>query len=458
MNESGVLSIFGGKCRVGVMVGVAALLGVSLGPIGATSTAFAQSECGPGPGDPVEPEPVTPMLITEDCVDPRYNQPVVDAVAVRAEPVPHVFVHGRFAGTPATFAFYFPIEHEGGFQYKERFIQGPVHQLRLTGEFAAIGAPEEVRDLTPFGVFLAHDEVRAAAALGAYLVQSNPNQDYPLTAYDHLKDDYNNTGAPADPALGGYRAPAAAAKYSREVAQLVYGYAHRPTGLIYGGSGGGYLTISSAEQTVGVWDGYVPFVMGTPNSIPTVFTIRLHALRVLRQRDKFPCIMDAIDPGGSGDPYTSCDLNEEEAAALREATRAGFDPRAWFAHASMSGGPLFLVALYPPLLDPTYSDDFWTKPGYLGTDPTSAGENSRAARIQHQTTVVAASPPVPPPPYDALGPAYTGYMLSQYVTGPPRTVTLASLPEGDFPLADLCIETGAAAGRCITIGQVDRTT
>ena len=51
----------------------------------------------------------------------------------------------------------------------------------------------------------------------------------------------------------------------------------------------------------------------------------------------------------------------------------------------MNGGPLTLVAGYVPYLDPTYTDDFWTKPGYLGTDKTSSVS---AARIQHKATVV----------------------------------------------------------------------
>jgi hypothetical protein len=55
------------------------------------------------------------------------------------------------------------------------------------------------------------------------------------------------------------------------------------------------------------------------------FTVRIHALRVLKLRNKFPAIMDAIDPGGSGNPYAG--LTEEERQALEEATRLGFGPR-----------------------------------------------------------------------------------------------------------------------------------
>src|SRR6202008_2772209 len=120
---------------------------------------------------------------------------------------------------------------------------------------------------------------------------------------------------------------AAAAKFSRVVAAMpeVYGASiSRPYGYLFGGSGGAYLTIASAEETIGIWDGFVPFVMGQPLSIPDSMSVRLHTKRVLDRRNKFPEVMDAIDAGGSGDPYAT--LDEEEAAAFREATRMGFPP------------------------------------------------------------------------------------------------------------------------------------
>ncbi len=162
--------------------------------------------------------------------------------------------------------------------------------------------------------------------------------------------------------------------------------------------------------------------------------------------------MDAIDVGGSGDPYAT--LNEEEAAALHEATSLGFPPKGWYAHESMTGGPFFLVAQYPPLLDKTYAEDFWTLPGYLGTDPTSSVS---AARVQHSTTVLATTPAVPPLDYDLLGPAYTAYVVANYAVGPARFITLASLPEGDLKNDfHLVIESGPAAGKTVKIGTVIR--
>ena len=410
--------------RVQAMVlGVLTMLCASMALIGMTSTASAQPTCSP-PNPPRHP-PGNPMLVTEGCVDPRYNDPYILVDEVRSVPVPHRFVHGGWSGTPARFAFYFP----GAEQYQGRFYQGPTHQLRFTGEIASDA------------------EIQHAFASGAYLVLTNPLQDYALTSRDAV-------AGWGHPDSSGYRVDAAAAKVSRGVAAQVYGYAHRPYGYVYGGSGGAFQTIAKAEWTIGVWDGFVSFVMGHPLASPDHFTVRLHAKRVLDSRNKFPEILDAIDPGGSGDPYAT--LNGEEAAALREAHRLGFPPRAWYQHASISGGLLFLVAGYVPLLDPTYVDDFWTQPGYLGHDDPYG--SITAARIQHPTAVTAASAPIPPPDYNSLGPLYNTYLLSQYATGPPRTVTLASLPASDLTGTSLVMVTGAAAGKFVSIGTVDRNT
>ncbi|MBO0884719.1 MAG: hypothetical protein J2P17_31180, partial [Mycobacterium sp.] len=257
-----------------------------------------------------------------------------------------------------------------------------------------------------------------ATASGAYFIQTNMGgSEYPRTAQDALSGKF-------DPSIGGYRVNAAAAKFSKVVAARIYGarHTHRIYGYLYGGSGGAYQTATSAETTVGVWDGFVPFVMGTPQAIPNVFTVRVHALRVLK--DKWPSILDAIEPGGSGDPYAG--LNAEQRAALQEATRYGFPPRAWFNYVPMGGGPLSLVAGYVPILDPTYVDDFWTKPGYEGTDPSSS---VRQARIQFPTTVA-------------------GKLTLPMGT---QGIQLTSLPAGDIVGADVIVTSGAAAGKTFNV-------
>jgi hypothetical protein len=330
-----------------------------------------------------------PMFITADCIDPILQEGVIDVDEWRDTPVRHRYVNGHFAGTGSRFSFYFPPPEK----FQGRFFQ-TTHQL-LTSENADPGS------------------IAFAIASGGYAVQSLPG---PTERISSVAEAFEGR----DPSLGGYRVNAAAAKFSRVLAARMYGD-RRIYGYISGGSGGAFQVIASLQNSSGVWDGGVPYVMGTPEAIPNVFTIRIHALRVLKS--KFPQIMDAIDPGGSGDMYAG--LNEEERGALKEATLMGFPPGGWFDYPTLNGGPLALVAGYVPKLDPTYVDDFWTKLGYLGTDPKSS---IGKARIRHDATIV-----------------------SSTTTGPLTQIKLSSKPDGDLTGADLVITSGAAAGKSISL-------
>jgi hypothetical protein len=80
-------------------------------------------------------------------------------------------------------------------------------------------------------------------------------------------------------------------------------------------------------------------------------------------------------------------LNKEQQAALREVTQMGFPPRAWFAHERLAFNyTAVLASVISTLLqeDPTYFQDYWTKPGYLGFVPPSS---LRDARLQHETRI-----------------------------------------------------------------------
>jgi hypothetical protein len=353
------------------------------------------------------------LFVTAESEDPRFNQPYVDVREWRDEPADapvfpgaittqhggtapvrarHLYVHGGFTGTDAKFSFCFPPKDE----YQGRFFQA-THQL-LAGEEA-----------TPRNIAF-------ALASGGYSVQTN------MGGAENPRGPEQSSDPRFDTTIRGYRVNAEAAKFSRVVAADIYG-PHRTYGYLYGGSGGAYQTVTSAEMTTGVWDGFVPYVMGTPQSIPNCFTVRANALRVLK--DKWPAIIDAIDPGGTGDPYAG--LNDEERAALEEATRTGFPPRAWFNYVPQGGGPLVLVASYVPVLDPTYVEDFWTQQGYLGTDSNSS---VGAARIQQEATVV------------------------EVIPGRRKQFKLSSVPTGDLTGADVIITSGAAAGKTASLGRV----
>lgn len=279
-----------------------------------------------------------PLFITEDCLDPELSRPVIDLEEERTSPVPHHYVNGHFEGTATRFAFYFPPRDSK--TYRGRFFQF-THPAIKTEEAA-------------------QENIRFAVDNGAYLVQTNMGGSDRETFIKAIVVDG------ADPSIIGYRANAAAAKFSRVVAARLFGE-HRPFGYLTGGSGGSYQTIVSMQQTT-VWDGGAPTVIPSPVSIPSNLTIRIHALRILREgkSNVFPAIVDAIEPGGSGDPYAGLDREQRE--ALTEATELGFPLRGWFDYAAMDGGPLRMLAPNVKFLDPGYLEDYWRKDGYLGHD------------------------------------------------------------------------------------------
>ncbi|WP_207402702.1 hypothetical protein [Rathayibacter sp. SD072] len=247
-----------------------------------------------------------------------------------------------------------------------------------------------------------------------------------------------------DPTIGAYRANAAVARVSRRLAATVFGE-RRIFGYLYGGSGGGYRTIGASENTTDVWDGFVPYVIGSPMAIPNVFAVRMHAQRVLR--DALPRIVDALDAGG--DP-AALNLTSEERAALEEVTRMGFPLRSWFGWETM-GMHAFSV-LYPGIMaaDPSYAADFWTEEGYLGSDPDASVHRDR---VQLDTTVVEL--------LTAGGEAeVTGGVDESYKATVTQNamvigVRVADIPDGWTLGAELVIRSGASVDSVLRVAGVD---
>src|SRR5258706_2109039 len=227
----------------------------------AVTLSVASSAGGPAAARPV-PQPAR-------WADPMFAQPYIDIDEWRDAPVGYRYVHGGFKGTEALFSMYFPPKE----QYQGRFFQ-PIAAVSGNERAAMMQAAQTNPAITN-----ENTTIGFAIASGAYLVESNLGSKamYPLP----------------DSTIEGYRTSAAVAKYSRELAVKMYG-GRRPYGYAYGGSGGGYKTVSMAESTRGIWDGTVPYVLPSPMAA-TVFAIQAHAYRVLK--DKFPGIVDAIDPG-----------------------------------------------------------------------------------------------------------------------------------------------------------------
>jgi len=343
--------------------------------------------------------------------DPLYTTPFVDIDEWKDRPVHYRYVHGGFKGTDCRFSFYFPPAGH----YEGRFFQ----------PLMAVAGIENAALLPAMQGMMIPDTLPSALDSGAYMVESNQG----LTVMFQGEDS----------SIPMYRASAAAARYSRVLAAEMYG-PHRPYGYVYGGSGGAYKTMSCIEKTQGIWDGAMPFVQGSPLVGPNVFTVQAHALRILR--DKFPAIVDALEPGGSGDMFAGLDIEERE--ALAEITKIGFPPRAWFNYERIARGYTGVFSMFFDALlksDPEYFKDFWTVPGYLGQNPT---ESLLRARIQHKTTI---SKVIMGAEASALHlqvsmPA----RLADSHIEMPAAIRLKTMPKGDLQGATISLMSGASAG------------
>ncbi|MDC7240253.1 MAG: hypothetical protein PQJ50_07830, partial [Spirochaetales bacterium] len=337
----------------------------------AAALLFASCTTGGGEGTaanpPADTRAETPEDTSVDHEGPVYSiteelfqNPYIDIDEWRDAPVRHRYIHGGFEGTAARFSFYLPEKGE----WEGRFFQ-------------YITPVPDSENLSQ-GASGAEDRISFAIESGAYFVETNGGGVI----------DLHDLGLGLDQSYGAYRANAAAAEFSRMVASDMYG-GGRIYGYAYGGSGGAYRTVGGFENTT-VWDGAVPYVIGSPMSIPNVFSVRMHLMRVLKER--LPYIADALDAGGSGDVYGG--LTDAEADALTEAAAMGFPLQSLYNYETM--GVHAMEALYPGILaaDPSYFTDFWTLPGYLGADDPESFEDdrirqtSRVARLLYSEEAV----------------------------------------------------------------------
>jgi len=360
--------------------------------------------------------------------DTLFNKPYIDKDEWREKPVKHRYVHGGFKETETRFSFYFP-EKEA---YKGRFFQY----------------------ITPFpdnenlsqGASGEDDKISFSIRSGAYFVETNGGG----------KVDFSKPSFNADPTIGAYKANAAVAQFSKSVAAQFFGN-HRTYGYAFGGSGGAYRTIGSIENTEGVWDGVVPYVLGSPMAIPNVFAVRMNAMRILH--DKLPQIIDALDAGGSGDMYAG--LNEEEKAALQEATKLGFPPQSWFGYKTM--GIHGFIALYQGMrmADARYFDDFWTVKGYLGANPTASLLKARLHKTSKIKAGITADEAVKLglKERESAGERGSADLAWKSMGGVEGQMPVAFqledvLPDVNFMGGDLVIKSGTAAGKTIQLAYI----
>ncbi len=365
--------------------------------------------------------------------DTRFRSPVIDRDEWKerylpgGETIPFRYLHGYFKGTDVKFSFCFPPaeRYEGRFQQYLSPFPGP---------------DEEVASLGHTGL---EDRIGFALKCGAYYVETNMGS----------KQQFGGSGD----ATMTWKSSAAAAEYSREKAMEIYDTRQRPFGYVYGGSGGGYKTMACIENT-SAWDGAAPYVIGSPVSLPNTITMHVQGQRVLR--NAFPQILDALDAGGSGDPYK--ELNQDEADMLRELTKMGFPPLAWYMEAKGVIDPGSLPVLMPGVkkMDPDYFIDFWTKPGYAGADPNSSSSKDR---IHFRTKVKAvhqAGKTEKRSAEDGLNGVDDAYK-KQMVSGNGAYLELETLPQGENLYQEglyMTFQSGDAKDATLLMGKMMRYT
>jgi len=370
-------------------------------------------------------------VIYKALLDPDYQDVYVDVDEVRVRTAPdgqeitYRYIHGGFSKMAVKFSLHFPEKDA----FKGRFFQ-------YLSPFP--GPDEEMLSLSKTG---GDDIISFSLLHGAYFVESNMGS-------------RNMFGPNGDDTVR-WKSSAAVAEFSRKKAMEIYG-CERPVGIVFGGSGGGYKTMACIENT-DAWEGAVPYVIGSPVSLPNTITMHVQGERVLR--NAFGKILDTIDAGGSGDMYAG--LTEDEAFMLRELTDMGFPPMAWYpeANGQFDDGSLPVLAPGVKMTDPSYFTEFWTVPGYLGADPKS---NANRDRIQLKARVVRVHLPGAPVNTDEpeIRNGVDDAWKKMLTESDGAWLELDHLPQGDdlyLRGVNITLLTGEAAGKQLLMGDMQRS-
>ena len=242
--------------------------------------------------------PTAPVdLSGYQVTDPFFGAPYIEIDEPRERPSPHRFMEGGFADTDTRFAFYFPPTE----QYQGRMFQ-PLegghggHAVTFGG-----GVLGEM-----------FQRIALGARLGGYMVESNQG---------HIGDNLDNRHGD-NPTLYGHLASAESTRLSKYVAAQVLGAAPHHS-YVFGGRGGARRSPLCLAYAPDVWDAAMPFMgdaldgdYGDFNRLRTVaqhFCSMFNVQRLLK--DKVWDVIDAMLPGGSGDPFARLDTHQREELA-----------------------------------------------------------------------------------------------------------------------------------------------
>jgi hypothetical protein len=285
--------------------------------------------------------------------DKYFGRPYIDRDENHDKPMPHRRIHGGFEGTDTRFTFYFPPQE----YYKGRMFQ-PLEGAHAGHEDAFAGAMGELLGGLPM----------IGERLGGYMVESNSG---------HIGDDIDQR-AGDDPTLYGFRASIESARLSKHLAAQIYGKPPQYS-YVFGGSGGGRRSPSCIEYGSDVYAGALPFMSGgniephgTKSRVrseqPVCFGAMFNVQRLLSRDGKLERVIDATQPGGSGNPFQG--LTNHEREELASLYRLGYPRGDEFMIANPMGQMWLWTSIADMLLeeDGGYFESFWTRPGYVGHD------------------------------------------------------------------------------------------
>jgi hypothetical protein len=366
------------------------------------------------------------------CTDAFFGAPFIDDDAEWGDPAPHRMLHGGFTGTDTRFRFHFP--HAG-------------YQGRMFNPLSGANGGTEDFFHSPFGDMIGG--VASCFRLGGYMVQSNQG---------HIGD-VLDPKAGEDPTVYGWRASAEVARLSKYVAARIYGQPPHHS-YVFGGSGGARRSPLCLAYAPDVWDAAMPFMGDAMDSdygdfsrirqgsgnFATMFNVQ----RVLG--DKLDDVIDAMSPGGGGDPFATLDTHQRD--ELAELYRLGYPRGDEF----MIGQPMGQIWLWASISERFQREDpyfqaFWTEPGHIGHDQPELVQADLIDQTLPVTRVLSAGDVLEGAEF-ATGPAQRLRRLVSVMaqgmsmgTRVPCAIEVKGLGAGYRLGAGVKIASGAAAGR-----------
>ncbi len=366
--------------------------------------------------------------------DDFFGAPYIDIDEWREKPVPHRHVHGGFEGTDTRFTFYFPPPES--------------YQGRMYQPLEGANAGHDDSFGNEHGNLLGGLDM--ITRLGGYMVESNMG---------HIGD-VLDPKAGTEKTIYAFRAAAESARFSKFVAEQVYGQPPHHS-YVWGGSGGARRSPGCLEYCPDVWDGALPFMGGgeteshgefRPLKWTSNFPVMFNVQRLLG--DKLLDVIDAVSPGGGGDPFAGLDTHQRE--ELANLYRTGF-PRGdeW-----VIGQPSGVIWQWGSMADELQREDhfyqaFWSQAGHVGHDQPELVKGDLIDQEGTITRVLCAQdflddPELQTPKYERLR---------------PRALMLAGTRGFDLPIAveipgassgyqlgtNVRITSGQAAGRSLYV-------